>query len=229
MPGQIAYLARHHTISHNVCHKAILLITRGGRDNRFLTDTDLASRDELHSTHFVGMARPAILARLRSHNVDHRPSQAINEKGSINDMTRNDRVSTIGGFPDDDVLLRAHHVRRPGGGCRSAARQNLIPARIHGAAGRTRELLPSAVGGGTVPALPCNLAERRRHIDVFGGWVGVVVCVLCVVLLGKKNTKTLTKKQPDMLSGYCLYLLNHRPSNGDPHMGGILFQIGRRT
>jgi hypothetical protein len=50
------------------------------------------------------------------------------------------------------------------------------------------------VGGGTVPALPCGLAERRWHFDVFGGWVGVFVCGLCVVLLLDKKTKKHTNK-----------------------------------
>jgi hypothetical protein len=76
------------------------------------------SRDKLLATHFMGMARPAILARLRSHNVNHRPLQAIGKKGSINDRTGNDSNTTIGGRPDNIVLLGAPHVHRPGSGSR---------------------------------------------------------------------------------------------------------------
>ncbi len=74
------------------------------------------------------------------------------------------------------MLLSAHHVRRPGGGCRSTPHQNLIPARILGVTVRTGELLPSSVGGGAVLALPRDLAERRLHFDVIGGGVCACVC-----------------------------------------------------
>ena len=46
--------------------------------------------------------------------------------------------------------------------------------RILGATVWTGELLPSLVGGGTVPALPRDLAEQWWHFDVIGG---VFVCV----------------------------------------------------
>ena len=119
MPWQIADLTRHDSIADDISNKAVLLITRDGRDCRFLSDKDLASRDKLLATHFVGMARPAILARLHSHNVDHCPSQAIGKKGLINDWMGNDRNTSIGGCPDDEMLLSGHHVRGPCSGCRS--------------------------------------------------------------------------------------------------------------
>jgi hypothetical protein len=196
MPWQIADLARHTPIADHICNKAVLLITRGGRNYRFLTDTDLAPWDKLCATHFVGVARPAILICLRPHNVDHRPPQSLGKEGSIDNRTGNNRNTTIGGCSDDVVLLSAHHIRRPGSGCRSTPCQNLIPARIHGAAVRTGEVLPSSVGGGAVPALPCDLAERRWHFDFLGGGF---VCGFVLELLGKKE-KTITKTHPVVIS-----------------------------
>jgi hypothetical protein len=86
----------------------------------------------------------------------------------IDDRTGNNSNTSLGGCPDDVMLLGAHHLHRPGSGRRSTPPQNLIPARILGAAVGTGELLCSSVGGGAFPALPCDLAERRWHFDDIG-------------------------------------------------------------
>jgi hypothetical protein len=131
------------------------------RDVRCLADTYLAPRDKLGATHFMGVALPPILAAFCPHNVDQRPPQALCEEGMIDDRMGNNSNTSLRGCPDDVMLLGAHHLHRPGSGRQSTPRQNLIPARILGAAVGTGELLCSSVGGSAFPALPCDLAERR--------------------------------------------------------------------
>ena len=168
MPRQIPNLARHDPVADDIRNEAVLLIPRGRGDVRFLADTYLAPRDKLGATHFVGVALPPILAAFCPHNVDQRPPQALCEEGMIDDRTGNNSNTSLGGCPDDVMLLGAHHLHRPGSGRRSTPPQNLIPARILGAAVGTGELLCSSVGGGAFPALPCDLAERRWHFDDIG-------------------------------------------------------------
>ena len=85
---------------------------------------------------------------LRPNDINHCSHQTLGEEGTIHDWTGKNGNTSLGGSSDDVVLLGAHHVRRPGGGCRSAPRENLITARILGAAVRAGELLPRPGGVG---------------------------------------------------------------------------------
>ena len=193
MTWQKSHLACHHPVANDICNEAVLLVSRGRGDVRFPADTHLAPRDKLRAADFVGVAGPPILVGLSPDNVDHRPLQALGKEGTIHDRTGNNSNTSLGERPDNVVLLRAHHVRRPGSGRRSTPRQNLIPARILGATVRTGELLSSSVGGGAVPALPCDLPERRWHFDGIGE-----VFVRVFVRRKKKKTPTKTQKCCDI-------------------------------
>ena len=161
MPWQIADFARHYPVANNIRNEAVLLVARGGRDHCFLLEADLAPRDKLGPAHLVGMACPAIFIRLRPDDVYLCSHQTLSKECTINNWTWDHGYTSLGGSPDNIVLLGAHHISRLGSGGRSTPRQNLVPARILCAAVRAGEQLPSLVGGGTVSTLPCDLVEWR--------------------------------------------------------------------
>jgi len=169
MPRQKANLARHYPVANNMRNEAVLLVARGGRDHCFLLDADLAPRDKLGPAHLVGVACPAIFIRLHPDDVYLRSHQTLSKECTINNWMRDHPYTSLRGSLDNIMLLGAHHISCPGSGGRSTPRQNLIPARILCMAVQAGEQLPSLVGGGTVPTLPCDLVEQRRYFDVIGG------------------------------------------------------------
>ncbi len=157
MPWQITDIARHDPIANNVCNKAVLLIACGGRDQCLLSETDLAPRNKLGAAHFVCVACLAIFNSLHPNDVNLCPHQMLSNECMINNWMWDHGNTSLGGSSDNIVLLGAHHVSHPGSDGRSTPWHNLVPARILSPAVGTGELLPSLIGGGAVPTLPCNL------------------------------------------------------------------------
>ncbi len=75
----------------------------------------------------------------------------LSKERTINNWRLGHGYTSLGGSPDNIVLLGVPHVRHLGSGSRSTPRQNLVPARIL--------CVVVQAGGGTVPTLPRDLAE----------------------------------------------------------------------
>ena len=116
MPRQIADLSRHYPVANYVHNEAVLLTAHGGRDHCLLSGTDLAPRDKLGA---ADMACPAIFIHLRPDDIDLCSHQMLSKERTINDWTQDHGNTSLGGSPDNIVLLGVHHVCRPGSGGRS--------------------------------------------------------------------------------------------------------------